>query len=55
MKRFFAFDGFEDGYQAGACFEYQLLASIDSNGFSLNLGTDGAGGASALIGIVVYI
>lgn len=34
--------------------EYQLLASFDSNGFSLNLGTDGSGGGSALIGLAVY-
>jgi hypothetical protein len=34
--------------------EYQLLASVDSNGFSLNLGTDGSGGSSALLGLAVY-
>jgi hypothetical protein len=38
-----------------AFFEYQLLASFDANGFSLNLGTNGTGAGSALIGLIVYL
>ena len=34
--------------------EYDLLLSMDSNGFSLNLGTDGSGGGRVLIGLIVY-
>jgi hypothetical protein len=34
--------------------EYDLVASFDINGFSVNLGTNGSGGGKAMIGIVVY-
>jgi hypothetical protein len=34
--------------------EYDLIASFDINGFSVNLGTDGAGGGKALLGFIVY-
>jgi hypothetical protein len=34
--------------------EYDLIASFDANGTSVNLGTDGAGGGKAMIGFIVY-
>jgi hypothetical protein len=34
--------------------EYDLVATLDSNGFSINLGTDGSGGPAATIGLIVY-
>jgi hypothetical protein len=34
--------------------EYQLLASLDANGFTLTLGADGSGAGKALLGIIVY-
>jgi hypothetical protein len=34
--------------------EYDLVASFDANGTSINLGTDGSGGGKALIGFCVY-
>jgi hypothetical protein len=34
--------------------EYDLIASWDINGFSLDFGMDGAGGGKALLGLIVY-
>ena len=34
--------------------EYDLVASFDSSGTSVTLGTDGWGGKKALVGLVVY-
>ncbi len=34
--------------------EYDLVASWDSNGTTVSLGTDGSGGGKAMIGFIVY-